>query len=102
MPLYLIGEYFLHKTFNNLFSDLFKTFFIVYKIIFIFMDITRIFQTSSNDISDFFTQPGAGYYIPLYQREYAWDKDNIDQLMDNIYSGVSELITNQDTIHFLI
>ncbi|MBW4426657.1 MAG: DUF262 domain-containing HNH endonuclease family protein [Nostoc desertorum CM1-VF14] len=66
------------------------------------MDISRIFQTSSVLISDFFTQGGTGYYIPLYQREYSWDDENIEQLMDDICSGVLNILSSQeDTIHFM-
>ncbi|MBE9222809.1 DUF262 domain-containing protein [Cyanobacterium stanieri LEGE 03274] len=65
------------------------------------LDITRIFQTESKDIFDFFTQAGAAYYIPVYQREYAWDEDNVEQLMEDILSGVYELVENKQTIHFL-
>jgi hypothetical protein len=65
------------------------------------MDISRVFQTSSDSISYFFTQGGTGYYIPLYQREYSWDNENIEQLMDDIFSGVFELLNSQDTIHFM-
>lgn len=65
------------------------------------MDIARVFQTSSDSISYFFTQGGTGYYIPLYQREYSWDNENIEQLMDDIFSGVFELLNSQDTIHFM-
>ena len=65
------------------------------------MDITRAFQTSSDSILGFFDRPGIGYYIPLYQRDYSWDKENIDQLMDDICSGVLELQTNKEQIHFM-
>lgn len=65
------------------------------------MDISRAFQTSSEPISSFFRQAGIGYYIPLYQREYSWDGENIEQLMDDVSSGVSELLGDKDTIHFL-
>lgn len=65
------------------------------------MDISRAFQTSSEPISSFFRQAGIGYYIPLYQREYSWDDENIEQLMDDVSSGVSELLRDKDTIHFL-
>ena len=65
------------------------------------MDISRAFQTSSETISYFFTQGGTGYYIPLYQRKYSWDNENIDQLMDDICSGVFDLLSSQDKIHFM-
>lgn len=65
------------------------------------MDISRAFQTSSETISYFFTQGGTGYYIPLYQREYSWDDENIEQLMDDICSGVFDILSSQDKIHFM-
>ena len=65
------------------------------------MDISRAFKTSSETISYFFTQGSTGYYIPLYQRKYSWDNENIDQLMDDICSGVVDLLSSQDKIHFM-
>jgi hypothetical protein len=65
------------------------------------MEISSVFQTSSEAIGYFFTQGGIGYYIPLYQREYSWDEENIEQLMDDICSGVFELLSSPDTIHFM-
>jgi hypothetical protein len=65
------------------------------------MDISRAFQTSSDTVSYFFKQGGTGYYIPLYQREYSWDDENIEQLMDDICSGVFDLLTGEDKIHFM-
>lgn len=68
------------------------------------IDISRAFSTSSETISDFFQRPGVGFYIPLYQREYSWDKDNIDQLIEDICLGVRETISgknNSPIIRFL-
>jgi hypothetical protein len=65
------------------------------------MDIEKSFSTSSEPVLYFFNQQGLGYYIPLYQREYSWDQENIDQLMDDICSGVSELLIDNGTIHFM-
>ncbi|HBQ98457.1 MAG: DUF262 domain-containing protein [Roseofilum sp. Belize BBD 4] len=64
------------------------------------MDISRIFQTSSQPISSFFNE-GVGYYIPRYQRDYSWEKENIEQLMYDICSGVFELQSNHEQIHFM-
>jgi hypothetical protein len=58
-------------------------------------DVSKAFLTSSETILDFFQRPGVGFYIPLYQREYSWDKENIDQLMEDICRGV-ESLTNED------
>ncbi len=52
------------------------------------IDITQAFSTSSEPLAAFYERPGIGYYIPLYQREYSWDEENIDQLMEDICRGV--------------
>jgi|GEM_PF-541076 len=65
------------------------------------MDINKFFSTSSEPVLYFFNQPSLGYYIPLYQRKYSWDSENIDQLMEDICSGVSELLEDEKSIHFM-
>lgn len=66
-----------------------------------FVNFPQAFATSSEQISEFFSQAGIGYYIPLYQREYSWDTENIDQLMEDICQGVDMLIEKDDSILFL-
>jgi hypothetical protein len=65
------------------------------------MEISRAFSTVSESVAYFFRRPGIGYYIPLYQREYSWDDENIEQLMDDICSGVRDLLDSPDTLHFM-
>lgn len=66
------------------------------------MDISRVFTNRSESVANFFQQPGIGYYIPLYQREYSWDTENIDQLMEDICSGVHDVVDGtRDPIHFM-
>jgi Protein of unknown function DUF262/Protein of unknown function (DUF1524) len=66
------------------------------------MDISRIFTNKSESVANLFQQPGIGYYIPLYQREYSWDTENIDQLMEDICSGVHDVVDGTpDPIHFM-
>jgi Protein of unknown function DUF262/Protein of unknown function (DUF1524) len=65
------------------------------------MEISRAFSTISESVAYFFRRPGIGYYIPLYQREYSWDEENIEQLMDDICSGVRDLLDSPDTLHFM-
>lgn len=38
---------------------------------------------------DIFNKAGEGFYIPDYQRVYTWEEDNIDQLFDDLITGVS-------------
>jgi len=66
------------------------------------MDISRVFTNKSEAVATFFQQPGMGYYIPLYQREYSWDTENIDQLIEDICSGVCDIVDGvDDPIHFM-
>lgn len=65
------------------------------------IDISQAFITASETISDVFQRPGVGYYIPLYQRPYSWDTENIDQLMADICHGVDAFLTNDKNIRFL-
>lgn len=65
------------------------------------VEISQAFATSSETISDFFQRPGVGYYIPLYQRPYSWDTENIEQLIADISSGVEALIADENNIRFL-
>ena len=36
---------------------------------------------------ELFDRPGESDYVPLYQREYTLEEDNIDQLFDDLVSG---------------
>jgi hypothetical protein len=66
------------------------------------MDISRVFTNKSESVANFFQQPGIGYYIPMYQREYSWDSENIDQLIEDICSGVVDIVDGfNDPIHFM-
>jgi len=67
------------------------------------MDISRVFTNKSEAVSSFFQQSGIGYYIPLYQREYSWDKENVDQLIEDICDGVGDIVDGitDDPIHFM-
>jgi hypothetical protein len=70
------------------------------------IDISKAFSQSSEPVAHFFQQPGVGYYIPLYQREYSWEAENVEQLMEDIVNGVKSLVQEDEeardrAIHFL-
>src|SRR4051794_15805502 len=65
------------------------------------IDISKAFGTSSETLSAVFQLPGVGYYIPLYQREYSWDEENIEQLMEDICHGVEQLLAKDEAIRFM-
>ena len=67
-----------------------------------FDKIEKAFDPVTSSVYDYYQDPGVGLYIPLYQREYSWDGDNIDQLLDDLAKGVDNLIENPDReIRFL-
>lgn len=66
------------------------------------IDIDKAFNPETKSVHAYYQSPGVGFYIPLYQREYSWDNDNIDQLLDDVAGGVDSLIENpKDEIRFL-
>lgn len=68
------------------------------------IDIDKLFKSSNINVLEFFSVAGVGYYIPDYQREYSWDRENINQLLDDITSGVERLLNKDEAeneIHFL-
>lgn len=50
-----------------------------------------------------YLQRGRGYYIPEYQRQYSWDVDNIEQLMEDIVNGVIQNVASpsDEDVRFL-
>jgi uncharacterized protein with ParB-like and HNH nuclease domain len=67
------------------------------------LEIDQAFNTTGTSVYEFFQRPGIGLYIPLYQRDYSWDKDNVEQLLDDIARGIERLAEggNDDEIRFL-
>ena len=65
------------------------------------LEISKAFPPSSETVKDFFHRAGVGYYIPLYQREYSWDRENIDQLMEDICRGVDSTLNDEESIRFM-
>lgn len=66
------------------------------------VDINKAFNPETKSVYAHYQSPGVGFYIPLYQREYSWDSDNIMQLLDDIAKGVENLAENpKDEIRFL-
>lgn len=59
----------------------------------------QLFQLSNPHLLDFF-QGGRGFYIPEYQRPYAWDAEIADKLITDIFEGLkrsSKRSTNPST-----
>ena len=60
-----------------------------------------IFTTEVKSIRQFLGKPGQGYYIPAYQRPYAWDQTNISRFLEDTLHGIRRLMHRPQTISFL-
>lgn len=65
-------------------------------------NIADSFGTTTETISEFFHRTTVGFVIPPYQRDYNWDSNNVEQLIDDIAEGVKFLLEdNENEIHYL-
>ena len=58
------------------------------------LNIKESFITENKSIYDFLNQSERGLYIPLYQRQYSWSKDNIEQLLEDISRGIQRIASS--------
>lgn len=70
------------------------------------LNIEKSFLTENRSVLDFMNQSGQGLYIPLYQRNYSWDTDNIEQLLEDLSRGIQrialgEVVDDSKEIRFL-
>lgn len=56
----------------------------------------KIFEADSESLYDFVSKNGRGLYIPPYQRDYAWDKVNVERLIDDTVQGLNALLKRPD------
>lgn len=59
------------------------------------LNIKESFITENKSIYDFLNQSERGLYIPLYQRQYSWSKDNIEQLLEDISRGIQRIASSE-------
>ncbi|MBD2069792.1 DUF262 domain-containing protein [Leptolyngbya sp. FACHB-671] len=63
-------------------------------------NVSRIYKPETLTVFDLLNED-VGYFVPNYQREYSWDSENIIDLMEDIASGVQELVTEGRHNHFI-
>lgn len=61
------------------------------------LNIENSFLTENRSVLNFLNQSGQGLYIPLYQREYSWDSDNIEQLLEDLARGIQRIASGEVT-----
>ena len=59
------------------------------------LNIATSFITSNKSVFGYFSEQGQGLYIPMYQREYSWDTDNIDQLLEDLTKGIQRIASGE-------
>jgi hypothetical protein len=59
------------------------------------LNIEKSFLTENRSVLDFLNQSGQGLYIPLYQRDYSWDTDNIEQLLEDLARGIQRIASGE-------
>jgi len=65
------------------------------------MELREVFSAEPKSIYQLLCDPGTGFYIPAYQREYTWGKDKIERLFEDCLHGLTKLVENDDAITFL-
>ena len=63
--------------------------------------MTQPFTHSADTLHSFFSQPGRGFYIPYYQRNYSWDEENAEKLVTDIFFGLRRTLTKPNNSIFL-
>ena len=65
------------------------------------IDLHKEYNSSGESVQDLFDSTEEGFFVPLYQREYTWEEDNINQLFDDLVLGTRELSENESATTFL-
>ena len=65
------------------------------------IDLHKEYNSSGESVQDLFDSTEEGFFVPLYQREYTWEEDNINQLFDDLVLGVRELPEKDSATTFL-
>ena len=65
------------------------------------IELHKEYNSSGESVQDLFDRVEEGFFVPLYQREYTWEEENINQLFDDLVLGVRELSENENTTTFL-
>ena len=65
------------------------------------IDLHKEYNSTGECVQDLFDSTEEGFFVPLYQREYTWEEDNINQLFDDLVFGVRELSEDDNATTFL-
>ena len=60
-----------------------------------------LFQVEVSTVEKIFSPSGRGFYIPPYQRNYSWGKDEVDRLAEDLSIGLQGWLEDHDIVTFL-
>ena len=65
------------------------------------MELKSVFNSEPKSIFDTLSESGICFYLPAYQRHYAWSKKNVERLFEDIIHGLENTVRNEDAITFI-
>ena len=65
------------------------------------IDLHKEYNPTGECVQDLFDSREEGFCVPLYQREYTWERENINQLFDDLVFGVNQLRADENATTFL-
>lgn len=60
-----------------------------------------LFQVDLSTIESLFSQSGRGFYVPPYQRQYSWGREEVDRLVEDLCIGLQGWMDDADSVTFL-
>lgn len=60
-----------------------------------------IFEAKSQSVLQVLGESGTGFYVPAYQRPFAWIEDKVQKLLDDLLIGFKELAFEEEAFAFL-
>jgi hypothetical protein len=64
-------------------------------------DAEEVFRAEPMSVEQVFITAGRGFYVPSYQRPYAWSAQNVGALFTNVCEGIAGLRDMGDSITFI-
>jgi len=64
-------------------------------------DAQEVFTAEPKSVEQVFITAGRGFYVPSYQRPYAWSAQNVGALFTNVCEGIAGLRDMGDSITFI-
>jgi uncharacterized protein with ParB-like and HNH nuclease domain len=65
------------------------------------MDLKGVFNSEPKSLFEAVSESGVCFYLPAYQRPYAWSKKNVERVFEDVLHGIENNIRNEDAITFI-